>query len=728
MTLVRVALDVPIDELFDYRLDQTQRAAIGQRVIVPFGRGKRAGVIVEVGGESRLDATRIKAVEQVLDKEPPLASDVLELARFCAGYYHYPLGQVVLNVLPPKLRDPTPVPVARRRVVTLTAAGLAALAEMPAHHVRQRTLLMKAAARDFTDELDLCDGVSEATRTLRQLLDRGWLDALEARQAVSSDTISLDTTAAVDLNPAQRAVLSSLRQGLGQYGAYLILGVTGSGKTAVYLETMAELVRARRQVLMLVPEINLTPQLEQRIAERFAGVPMVSLHSDLAEGERLRRWRAAQSGDALIVVGTRLAVFTPMADLGLIVVDEEHDESFKQEEGLRYHARDLAIVRARRANVPVLMGSATPSLETFARARVGRYKLLQLPERAAAQPPRVHCIDTARMQLSEGLSAPLVSAIAARLASKEQSLVFINRRGYSPSLLCYSCGWIAHCGRCSARLVFHSRNTTLRCHYCGHQEIVAQDCPQCGNLDLRPRGHGTQRLERELKRLFPAASIVRVDRDTTQRRQAFADLRDQVANQQIDILVGTQMLAKGHDFPELTLVGVINADAGLFSTDFRAAERMFSLLMQVSGRAGRARKLGEVLIQTEFPRHPVYAAVARQDYAAFAEPLLKERRQTQLPPYCYQALLRAEAGQRRWVDEFLAEAARLALVDADGIEVFDPVPSPMARVAGKERGQLLVQSVSRSNLQTWLARWRAQLLQKGAQKVRWYLDVDPRNI
>ncbi len=723
---MRVALDVPIDELFDYRLKESQIAAVGQRVIVPFGRGRRAGVVVEVGGESVIEAHRLKHVDSVLCDEPVLAADVVELARFCASYYHYPLGQILLAALPPKLRDARTAPVNVDRQVRLTAAGREALSNLSPRKIQQRALLDYISAREGVTQSELRAALPQARVWLKKFEGRDWVET--ARCAQPSVATAMVVSGGLALTQAQSDAVRIVSSALGRYAVLLLLGVTGSGKTEVYLRLINEVVRAGQQVLMLVPEINLTPQLEARVRERFPGVPIASLHSDLAEGERLIRWRAAQSGEARIVLGTRLVVFTPIPHLGLIIVDEEHDESFKQEEGLRYHARDVAIVRARQRNVPVLVASATPALETYARAGAGRYKLLTLPSRAAAQPPKIQCVDTRKLKLVEGLSGPLLDAVSQRLVRGEQSLIFINRRGYSPALLCYACGWIGQCARCSARLVFHSKGAELRCHYCGHQEAVPASCESCGNQDLRPRGHGTQRLEQELARVFPSARIARVDRDTTQRKLAFSTLRDRVNAQELDILVGTQMLAKGHDFPNLTLVGIVNPDAALFSTDFRAAERLFSLLMQVSGRAGRAALLGEVLIQTDFPRHPIYSAVERQDYERFAQSLLEERRETGFPPYSFQALIRAEASDWSVVNTFLMQATQFCRALNGGVEVFDPVPAPIARIAGKERGQLLLQCVSRTKLQRLLAQCRRWLVEHGGSRVRWHIDVDPRNV
>jgi len=451
----------------------------------------------------------------------------------------------------------------------------------------------------------------------------------------------------------------------------------------------------------------------------------VSLHSGLSESERLEHWRAAAEGRAHIVLGTRLAVFTPLPALGLIVVDEEQDSSFKQAEGLRYSARDLAVARARQRGVPVVLGSATPALETYHNAVSGRYTLLGLPERIGAPPPRIRCVDTRKEKLADGLSHQLLTELAGCLARREQALVFINRRGYAPVLLCRACGWVSGCHRCSAPLVLHLPERQLRCHHCGHAAPPPVACPECGNQDLAPIGHGTQRVEEALARHLPQARILRIDRDTTRRRRAWEAMRQRVRDRDVDILVGTQILAKGHDFPHLNLVGVLNADGQLYSSDFRGAERLYALLTQVAGRAGRGGTQGEVLIQTELPYHPLYAALARQDYRAFADIALAERRQAGFPPFVYQAMLRAEAPRLATALEFLAAAARIGRALDARVTTYDPVPAAMLRRAGHERAQLLVQSSERERLRAFVGAWHDALANTRVARVRWALDVDP---
>ena len=513
------------------------------------------------------------------------------------------------------------------------------------------------------------------------------------------------------------------------FAAHLLHGVTGSGKTEVYLRLVERALAAGRQALLLVPEINLTPQLEERVRARFPQQTVVALHSELAEAARERNWRAAFAGRADIVLGTRLAIFTPLPRLGLIIVDEEHDASFKQQDGMRYSARDLAVVRAHQAGVPVLLGSATPALETWANAGSGRYHLSTLKERANRQAslPLVRILDTRRLVLREGVSSALVDAIHQRLARGEQSLVFLNRRGYAPVLACPACGWVSRCQRCAANLVLHLADRRLRCHHCGFEERVAKACPTCGNQDIHPYGRGTQRVEEWLQGEFPEARILRVDRDSVKSRKQWETMLERIHGGEADILVGTQMLAKGHDFPKLTLVGVLGADAALYAADWRAPERLFAQLMQVAGRAGRAELKGEVVIQTQYPDHPLFAALVRHDFPGFAASQLAEREQAGFPPYAFQAVLRAEAPQMVEAIAFLKAAAALPVSAAhEQVMLYDAIPMRMARLASLERGQLVVESMSRPALQAFLPLWREAIEGlKAPAKLRWHLEVDP---
>jgi primosomal protein N' (replication factor Y) len=730
MRFARVALDVPLPTLFDYALpaDALPLAAlIGCRVIVPFGRGRQAGIVLDVAEEPAVAAARIRKVERICD-EAPLPPDVLDLLRFAADYYRHPIGQCVLGALPQRLRQPKAQDEGEEHV-QLTESGFALdIASVPMRAITRRKLLGVLQERGSVPLTELRASVPNVARVLLDLVRAGHVQRVRRRDqraiAVPAAPVSAPVVA---LTTEQREAVSSVLTAQG-FAPFLLHGITGSGKTEVYLEVIAELQRRGRQALVLVPEINLTPQLVQRFRARFAGAKLVALHSNLSEGDRLEGWRAAQRGEACVVIGTRLAVFTPLPGLGAIIVDEEHDASFKQQDALRYSARDLALLRGKLRGVPVVLGSATPSLESYANAQAGRYTLLRLSSRPGATLPRIRCADTRNAKLQDGISHALLEALRERLRRGEQSLVFLNRRGYSPALVCPACGWACPCTRCSSRLVLHLKDRRLRCHYCGHEEPVARRCASCGNQDLMPAGHGTQRLEQALAQALPGARVLRVDRDSTRARHAFAHMQSSIREHRVDVLVGTQMLAKGHDFPRLTLVGVVNADAALYSTDFRASERLYALLTQVAGRAGRAGLPGEVLIQTDFPDHPLYAAVCRQDYPAFAQAALEERRAAQFPPYSHQALLRAEAARRDVVERWLEEAGCAARGLGFAVEVYDPVPPAVARIAGRERGHLLVQCPSRPELQRFLAAWHGHLARRAPRSVRWALDVDPLDV
>ncbi len=715
--LVRVALDTPLDQVFDYLAADADAADVGRRVRVPFGRREQVGVIVGLTDHAAVEETRLRPVTAIDRALPPLPADILQLARFAAGYYQHPLGSVLLGLLPPALKRATfrpPPPLA----YALTPAGVEYCRALPARAPAQRRLAERLQAGPVA-----AMRLADLRPTLRQWLQAGYVTAA----AVTTEATAAASAPA--LNAAQAgAVAAVLAAGPG-FSAWLLHGVTGSGKTEVYLRLIEDIFAKGRQALVLAPEIHLTPQLVERFARRFPGRRIVSLHSGLGAGERLAGWLDGLHGRADLVLGTRLAVFAPLPRLGLIVVDEEHDASYKQMEGLRYHARDVAIWRARQAGVPVLLGSATPALESWANVKKGRYQLLSLPARAhaAASLPAVRLIDTRLDRAKQGLSTTLRQALQETLAQGGQSLVFINRRGYAPVLYCRACGQVSQCPRCSAHQVVHrgAGGYQLRCHQCGLAARPPTVCPQCGSLDLQAAGQGTQRLEITLAELFPSARLLRIDRDTTGRRGAFAAMRDAIAAREVDILVGTQIVAKGHDFPALTLVGVINADQALLSTDFRASERLFAQLMQVGGRAGRAERAGRVLIQTDYPQHPLYEALVAHDYPAFAERTLRERRQADFPPFSYQALLRAEAGSMAEALAFLTRARALGQDQAAGVIIYDPVPALMPRVANRERAQLLLQSASRARLQRFLTPWVTAMRQLKCGNLRWSLDVDP---
>ncbi len=723
MSILRVALDLPLPHVFDYSCDETTVADIGMRVLVPFGNKQVVGMIVGLADTSAISSEKLKSAVRILRETPALGRDWLELVQFCSDYYHRPLGEVIFNGLPVRLRKAAaPLAFKQTSAYRLSASGREALAQLPARAKLKRTLLQMLSQSDCAEELLLAQSPS-AKKVLGEFGNAGWIEAYRPMpQPGASHFVEK-----VALNTEQQRVLREIEDAGPGYGVFLLHGITGSGKTEIYLRLIARTLAAGKQALVLVPEISLTPRLEQEFRERFQDTPLVSLHSGLADGERTRHWLQAQSGAAAIVLGTRLAVFAPLPNLALIVVDEEQDASFKQQDGLRYSARDVAVFRARQAGIQIVLGSATPALETYARALSGRYRLLQLSQRAVpqAQLPLVHTVNMRKHKLEDGLAPPVVEALAERLARGEQSLVFLNRRGYAPVLMCPACDWVSGCKRCSTRMVLHLADRQLRCHHCGASTPIPRHCPNCGNADIRPFGRGTQRLEATLAARFPQARILRVDRDSTRIKGSFSRMLGEIQGGRADILVGTQILAKGHDFPNLTLVAVLNADSALFSADYRAPERLFAQLVQVAGRAGRAGLPGEVLIQTEYPRHPLYLALAQHDYPGFARALLAEREQAGFPPFLFEAVLRAEAEELNTALEFLREAATLAGPPPGGITLYDPVPMSVARLAERERAQLLVQSASRKTLQAYLAAWSAKLHALPQRAVRWHLDVDP---
>jgi primosomal protein N' (replication factor Y) len=728
---VRVALDVPVPTLFDYASNAASVADIGGRVLVPFGKKIAVGIIVELAEVTSVAPQRVRRVLSILRDVPPLPSDVMNLLKFCGEYYHHPIGEVVLNALPTRLRRRQVVKVAEEKAYRLTEVGRSLnLSSLPARAKVKRELLeLLAATGESIAEARLHAVAPSARSNLRLMVELGWI---EPGPGVPEKTLPVWTgvmeSEAPALTEEQKAALDCVRNRPSGFTPWLLMGVTGSGKTEIYLQLIGDVLRRGRQVLVLVPEINLTPQLDALIRARFPTTVTVSLHSGLNDSERLRGWLSAQSGGAGIVLGTRLAVFTPLPQLDLIIVDEEHDASFKQMDGLRYSARDLALVRAKARTIPIVLGSATPALETFQNAITQSYRLLTLTRPVNAMPADIEYIDTRNAPLIDGMSQELLHAIEATMKRGEQSMVFINRRGYAPVLICRSCNWTADCERCSAKLVMHATARRLQCHHCGHQEAIPAACPACGNHDLLPLGQGTQRIESALARTFPAARILRVDRDSTRRKHAWQDMRRQIHAQEIDILVGTQILAKGHDFPQLNSVGIINSDSSLYSTDFRAGERLFARLTQVAGRAGRGATRGRVWIQTEFPQHPLYQALRRHDYPAYAQELLAQRKQAGFPPFVHQAVLRAEAPQLALSLEFLGRAARTADSLNAGVTIYDPVAAGLVRIAGLERAQLTVQSRSRTALQRFLHEWHAQLVTLGERKVRWALDVDPLEV
>ncbi|WP_025598170.1 primosomal protein N' [Burkholderia sp. WSM2230] len=746
---VRVALDHPLPTLFDYRWSASEPAVPGTLVSVPFGRRDVVGLVCEVTTHSEVPADRLRTVNGVCTACPPLSAEWLALAAFAADYYQRGLGEVALPALPQALRDASRWPrlLAPEERYSLTPQGRAALPDvLPARATALRGLAQALAGADFLLAAEARALHPKAIATLAAWQAEGWValglvDAAAAQPAASfTATPPRLPQTLPTLTGEQCAAVEAIRDARG-FAPFLLHGVTGSGKTEVYLRALAEILAAKpdAQALLLVPEINLTPQFEAAFRARFAVLAdsaIVTLHSGLAEGERARNWFAAHAGRARIVLGTRLAVLASLPRLAVIVVDEEHDPAYKQQEGLRYSARDLAIYRAKQLGLPVVLGSATPSLESWWQAEQGRYRRLTLSRRAVAEAvlPTVRLIDLEEERRRgrasvEGLSGPLVAALKARLERGEQSLVFLNRRGYAPQLACDACGWVAGCPRCSAYVVLHKPERALRCHHCGWESRIPRSCPECGNVDIAPMGRGTQRVEETLASAVPGARVLRIDADSTRRKGSAQALFSDVHAGEVDILVGTQMIAKGHDFQRVSLVGVLNADTALFSHDFRASERLFAQLMQVSGRAGRAGLPGEVLVQTRYPRHALYHALGRHDYVGFANSTLGERRDAHLPPFVYQALLRAEGRTLEAALAFLQQAAAelVGIPAAERVTVYDAVPLTIVKVMHVHRAQLLVESASRAALQATLRAWQP-LLRSLKGVLRWSLEVDPLDI
>jgi primosomal protein N' (replication factor Y) len=681
--ILRVALAAPLRQLFDYLGPiggpsggptgvDTALLKPGIRVRVPFGRRRAVGVLIETAASSEVPSTQLKPVIEALDAAPILDEIMLSFMMWAADYYHHPPGEVLAAALPAAVRAGRSIEGAGARVT-----------ESPR---RNDDATLEPAAPEWTAKPGPV------------------------------------------LTAAQSSAVETLQVGLDKFGCYLLHGVTGSGKTEVYFHIVERVLAARRQALVLVPEIGLTPQLVSRFQERFQA-PLVVLHSGLTDRARFQAWQEARRGEAAIVIGTRSAVFSSLARPGVIIVDEEHDASYKQQEGFRYSARDLAVVRAQRQAIPVILGSATPSLETLENARQGRYYRLVLPERpGTAQHPRLGLIDLRRHALESGLAMPTLASIDQHLSTGAQVLVYLNRRGYAPTLFCPGCGWTAPCHHCDARLTVHLRARVLRCHHCGAEQTLPFACPTCGH-EVKPVGQGTERIEEALRARFPQATLARLDRDSVRRRGEMQSFLERVASGAARILVGTQMLTKGHHFPDVTLVVIVNADQGLFSVDFRASERLAQTIVQVAGRAGRASRPGEVLIQTEFPEHPLLQSLLKLGYDGFAAAALAERAAAHWPPFSRLALVRADARGPQAALQFL-EAARAAAGSLpEGLRILGPVAASMARRAGLHRAQLLLESPSRTELQRFLSGWLPALERLPAKRgIRWSLDVDPADL
>jgi len=741
--ILKVALDTPLRRTFDYLapVDGGQPTADGSglgpdcgprpepgiRVRVPFGRRHLIGILIGVSHSSSVPKAKLKPALEFVDHRAVFDPVTFELLRWAADYYHHPIGEVMAAALPASLRAGQPVQAAVESW-TLSEAGRQRLSDSAGRRAPRQHALLEWLAERGAATVHEANGFKAAH--FRDLAKRGWI----AAESAPPQPVPLESRPSeVTLSDAQARVVTAISETLGRFAAHLLDGVTGSGKTEVYLRVIAAALADGGQVLVLVPEIALTPQLVERFQRRFsAGV--VVLHSALKNTLRRDAWRAAASGEARIIIGTRSAVFTSLRSLSLIVVDEEHDASYKQHEGFRYSARDLAVWRAQRAHVPIILGSATPSLETLENVAQARYSRWVLSQRVgAAQPPRMVLIDLRRHASEQGLSQPAMQAIGRHLTDGGQVIVFLNRRGYAPSLFCNACGWIATCTHCDARMTLHRRAAQLRCHHCGAHSAVPAHCGHC-RQPLNPVGQGTERVEETLARLFPHAPLARLDRDTAQPRGAMEAVLGRVHSGEARILVGTQMLTKGHHFPDVTLVVILDADQGLFASDFRATERLAQTITQVAGRAGRAARPGEVVIQTSFPEHPLLTRLIIEGYGGFAAIALEERRAASWPPYSRLALLRAEAKDSVGLDSFLRAAAGrgrsvVGGTTAGAVEILGPASALIARRADHFRAHLLIEAPTRAPLQRFLSLWLPIVESlPGPPGLRWSIDVDPMEV
>ncbi|USD65481.1 primosomal protein N' [Vibrio sp. SCSIO 43136] len=731
LTIAQVALPVPLDKRFDYLVSQGQHPVVGGRVSVPFGPKTLVGIVTGFSHKSEFAIEKLKPLKTVIDDKPLWPSDLYDLLNWCSQFYQYPLGDTLANAMPTLLRKGKPAELAPQVQWQMTEAGknklMQGFASNAVKQARAMHLLQSGpVSRELLNENDVTSSV------LKRIKENGW--AQELVQMPIAKPWPTNIEANVDkpkLNQEQCVAIAAVNSQPG-YGCFLLQGVTGSGKTEVYLNMIKPVLERGEQALVLVPEIGLTPQTINRFRQRF-DVPIEVVHSGLNDTERLNAWLAAKDKHAGIVIGTRSALLTPFTKLGIIIVDEEHDSSYKQQDSLRYHARDVAIMRAHKEGIPVVLGSATPALETLYNARSGKYHHLRLTARAGnARPTTNKVVDIKGQYLESGLSAALIAEMRRHLNAGNQVMLFLNRRGYSPALMCHDCGWTAECQRCDAYYTYHNNTRDMRCHHCGSQRPVVHSCKQCGSHQLVSVGVGTEQLEGYLAQLFPEFKTIRIDRDSTRRKGSLESALSAIRNNEYQILIGTQMLAKGHHFPDVTLVGLLDVDGSLYSSDFRASERLAQLFTQVAGRAGRASKPGEVILQSHHPEHSLLQALLHKDYDHFADAALMERRAAQLPPFSFVTLFRAEANNNAIVERFMQQLRQTLeahpLFDHYCL-VLGPMPAPLARRAGKFRWQLLLQVPSRPQMQKILYSAKTVIdLLPDAKKVRWTLDIEPQDM
>ncbi|MCY9805151.1 primosomal protein N' [Vibrio scophthalmi] len=729
-TIARVALPVPLDKQFDYLIPSHLFPIIGGRVAVPFGRQSLIGIVTELTNQSQFTQSQLKPIKQVLDQQPVWPESLYQLLKWCSQFYQHPLGETLANAMPSALRKGKAADFSTLVEWQLTEQGKNQLMQGLGRAVKQEQA-MRALQYGAVSHQQLLDQDINST-VLKNLLEKGWVESIEKKPTIHAWPREIE--AQVDkpkLNQEQAVAIATVNSSDG-FACYLLEGVTGSGKTEVYLNLIKPVLETGKQALVLVPEIGLTPQTINRFRKRF-NVPVEVIHSGLNETERLNAWLSARDKAAGIVIGTRSALLTPFADLGIIIVDEEHDSSYKQQDSLRYHARDVAVMRANKAQIPIVLGSATPALETLHNALTGKYHYLQLTQRAgSAKPTTNKVLDVKGLYLESGLSAPLIAEMRKHLSAGNQVMLFLNRRGFSPALMCHECGWIAECKRCDAYYTYHQYSNEIRCHHCGSQQPIIHQCQGCGSTNLVTVGVGTEQLEGQLSQLFPEYKAIRIDRDSTRRKGSLESALSAIRKGEYQILIGTQMLAKGHHFPDVTLVALLDVDGSLYSSDFRASERLAQLFIQVAGRAGRASKPGEVILQTHHPEHTLLQALLNQSYGHFAQTALQERKMAMLPPYTYLTLLRAEANNSQVVESFLRQVRYTLeahpLFD-DTCQVLGPTPAPLAKKAGKYRWQLLLQTQTRPLMQRLLMSAKPAIeLLPDSKKVRWSLDIEPQDL